>query len=60
MDAAPSKAEFLDTMRSERDRWEALLAEADETQMVEPGVAGDWSLKDLVAHVTAYERGLAE
>lgn len=26
--------------------------------MSEPGVSGDWSLKDISAHVTAYERGL--
>ena len=47
-------------MQSERDRWEALFAEADEMQMVEPDMAGDWSMKDLIAHVTAYERGLVK
>ena len=25
-----------------------------------PGAAGDWSAKDIVAHVTAYERGLVK
>lgn len=55
-----SKLEFLRTMRSERERWEALLAGAREAQMVQPGAAGDWSLKDVVAHLTAYERGLVE
>ena len=55
-----SKLELLETLRSERERWEALLAEADGPQMEQPGVAGDWSVKDIVAHVTAYERGLVE
>jgi len=55
-----TKLEFLDTMRSEHERWEALLAQVDDAQMLQPGVAGDWSVKDLVAHVTAYERGLVE
>ncbi len=55
-----NKAAFLDTMRAERERWEALLAEVGEPRMERPGVAGDWSVRDIVAHVTAYERGLVE
>jgi len=47
-------------MRSERERWEALLAEVDGPQMERPGVTGDWSVRDIIAHVTAYERGLVE
>jgi hypothetical protein len=60
MNNSLSKPEFLETMRSERERWEALLAQADEAQLVQPGVAGDWSIKDIIAHVTAYERGLVK
>jgi hypothetical protein len=55
-----NKAEFLRTMRSERERWEALLAEVSEARMERPGVSGDWSVRDIIAHVTAYERGLVE
>jgi hypothetical protein len=55
-----SKVEFLEQMRSMRARWEAVIAEADEAQSVQPGVEGEWSLKDIIAHVTAYERGLVE
>jgi hypothetical protein len=55
-----NKAEFLDAMRSERECWEALLAEVGESRMERPGVAGDWSVRDIVAHVSAYERGLVE
>jgi len=55
-----NKAGFLDTMRAERERWEALLAEVGELRMERPGVAGDWSVRDIIAHVTAYERGLVE
>jgi hypothetical protein len=58
MDEGVSKAGFLEALHAERERWEALLAEADETQMLRPGVAGDWSMKDIIAHVTTYERGL--
>ena len=58
MDHGISKAQFLETMRSERAHWEALLSKVGETRMTEPGVAGDWSVKDIVAHVAACERGL--
>jgi hypothetical protein len=54
------KVEFLGAMRSERERWEALLAEVGEPWMERPGVSGDWSVRDIIAHVTAYERGLVE
>lgn len=40
------------------DRWDELLASVDglsDAQMVEPGVVGDWSVKDLLAHVTTWE-----
>jgi hypothetical protein len=55
------KVEFLEVMQAERRRWEALLARvAEENGYATPGVSGDWTLKDLVAHVTAYERGLVD
>jgi hypothetical protein len=55
------KGRFLEKMRMERGRWEALLARVGEELGREaPGIAGDWSLKDLMAHVTAYERGLVK
>jgi hypothetical protein len=51
-----SKATFLETLRSKRAEWEALLAEAGEARMTQPGPAGAWSLKDIIAHVTWSER----
>jgi hypothetical protein len=53
-----TKDDLLVTMRTERAEWEALLAKADETRMIQPGAVGEWSLKDIIAHVTAYEQGL--
>jgi uncharacterized damage-inducible protein DinB len=49
------KTELLSMMRTERARWETLLAEVDEAQMTQGGVEGEWSVKDIIAHVTAYE-----
>jgi len=50
------KIKLLNIMRTERARWETLLAEVDEAQMTQVGVEGEWSVKDIIAHVTAYER----
>jgi hypothetical protein len=60
MDDGMSKREFIEILCSERERWETCLGDVGEAQMIQPGVAGDWSVKDIVAHVTAYERGLVE
>jgi len=32
------------------------VAEAGEARLSEPGIEGDWSLKDIIAHITYYER----
>jgi hypothetical protein len=47
--------QLLDVMRTARSNWEALLAEAGEARLTEPGVEGDWSLKDIIAHITYFE-----
>ncbi len=52
--------DLIATMRSERAKWRALIGSVCESVALEPGVVGEWSLKDVVAHVTAYERGLVE
>jgi Protein of unknown function (DUF1706) len=49
-----TKADVLDHLRRERANWEATLAQVDEARMMEPGVAGEWSVKDVVAHATFY------
>lgn len=47
-----TKNELLNLLRLARAEWDALLASIDEARMREPGVEGDWSIKDLIAHVT--------
>ena len=51
-----NKAEWLDTLQTERAQWDALVAEAGEVGMTRPGVEGEWSVKDVIAHVTWFER----
>jgi len=56
MDSYTSKAQLLDDLRDEQARWEALLHDIGEDHMTQPGVAGEWSIKDIVAHLTGWRR----
>jgi hypothetical protein len=60
MSNALTKSELLKTLHSERHQWETLLAAIGEEHMTQPGVAGYWSLKDVISHITAYERWLVD
>lgn len=55
-----SKPQLLESLKSRRAEWDALLASVDEERMDIPGAAGPWSVKDIVSHITAYERWLVE
>ncbi len=50
------KDELLRGLQDEYRSWLALLAEIGLQRMDRPGVAGDWSIKDIVAHLTGWRR----
>jgi len=52
------KRQFVDRLRRERSEWNALLAQVSPERKTQPGFAGQWSVKDVIAHVTAYEQWL--
>jgi hypothetical protein len=56
MDGNTSKAQLLDDLKVEQAQWEALLQDIGEDHMTQPGVAGEWSIKDIVAHLTGWRR----
>lgn len=56
MDANTSKAQLLEGLSAEQAQWEALLSDIGPDHMTQPGVAGEWSIKDIVAHITAWRR----
>jgi len=56
VDSTTSKAQLLDGLRDEEAGWEALLQDIGEDHMTQPGVAGEWSIKDIVAHLTGWRR----
>jgi hypothetical protein len=60
MDKHLTVAQLLEAMRTARSIWEALLTEAGEARLTEPGVEGDWSLKDIIAHITYFETWAAD
>ncbi len=55
-----TSARLAAILQAERDRWNTLLAEVGVDRMETPGVAGAWSVKQLVAHLTWYERQVVE
>jgi hypothetical protein len=56
MNSNTSKARLLDDLNAEQAQWETLLRDIGEDHMTQPGVAGEWSIKDIVAHLTGWRR----
>ena len=50
------KKVILANLRSVLNDWEALVADADETEANAPRRSDDWSIKDVVAHVMAWQQ----
>jgi len=56
-----TKKQFLEKLLRERDKFELLLNRVGYTRrMTLKGVAGKWSIKDILAHILAYEQFLAD
>ncbi|WP_165423272.1 ClbS/DfsB family four-helix bundle protein [Ktedonosporobacter rubrisoli] len=51
-----SKAQLLAELQSEQAAWEALLNDIGEAKMIEPGVAGGWSIKDIIVHLIGWQK----
>jgi len=50
------KAALIDNIRTKQTTMEQALEMLSEQQMTTPGVVGMWSIKDVVAHISACER----
>jgi hypothetical protein len=50
------RADLLAELNSEQEAWEGLLDQIGVDRMEEPGIAGSWSTKDVIAHLTAWRR----
>jgi uncharacterized protein (TIGR03083 family) len=51
-----TQVEFVESVRGARQEWERLIGMVPREDMTRPGFAGDWTLKDVIAHIAWYER----
>jgi hypothetical protein len=51
-----TKTAIIGDLRSARAEWDELISRVGEAHMTQPGLAGYWSLKDVIAHLTAVDR----
>jgi len=50
-----NRDQILAALKNSRAQMETALDGLSETQLVEPGVMGEWSVKDILSHLTAWE-----
>jgi hypothetical protein len=50
-----TKKQLLETVEIEHQALEGLLAGLSPAQMAEPGVVGEWSVKDVLAHLLEWQ-----
>jgi hypothetical protein len=53
-----SKAELIEAMVSARGRFDSLVNQIPRSKMALSEASGKWSIKDVVAHITSYDRWL--
>jgi hypothetical protein len=53
-----NKSELLNLLQEKYQKWEAFLDQIGLARMDQPGVNDDWSMKDIVAHLTGWNRWL--
>jgi hypothetical protein len=51
-----NKSELIKWLTEERQKWDLLLAAIGEIRLDQSGVNGDWSMRDIVAHLTGWQR----
>jgi hypothetical protein len=55
---AKTKTELLESIRATRDQLNKKFSKLTPEQMVWPGSMGDWSVKDILAHLVDWEQRL--
>jgi hypothetical protein len=58
MSGARTRADLLAWNEAERDSWRRLVAAVGEARMERPGPMGEWTFKDLAAHLTGWREVL--
>lgn len=52
------KSILLNWLQDEQKQWEEFLDRIEPARMDQPGVNADWSMKDIIAHLTGWNRWL--
>lgn len=52
------KDAVMDALEDEREKFMEAIDGLTEAQMIEPGVSGDWSIKDILYHLSMWEAEL--
>jgi hypothetical protein len=50
------KDQLLDRIKREHAQFEAAYASLSDARMIQPGVEGEWSVKDILAHLAFWQR----
>ena len=56
MNPPTNKTELLARIRQAHTELEALLSSLNEAQLTQPGAVGTWAVKDVLAHLLAWEQ----
>ena len=56
MEEKMTRSRLLDEIQIEHRRLEKTLVMVSETQMLIPGVIDEWTVKDILAHITVWEQ----
>ena len=56
MDDEARREALIQRVSATRDRWRRLVADVGPDRLEEPGAMGDWTFKDVAAHLTAWRR----
>ena len=56
MQAPENKEQITGMLNNVFGRWEEVLAGLSDEQIVDPGLPGNWSVKDVIAHLWAWQQ----
>jgi uncharacterized damage-inducible protein DinB len=51
-----NKSELISAISKARAEWEAVISPLDDDKILQAKTQGDWSLKDVIAHLTWHEK----
>jgi hypothetical protein len=55
-----TKSEILNQLTASREKFLAAIENLSEEEMTQPGINGEWSIKDILVHMTRWEAELVK